>query len=68
MTEPLSRISGAKETSKKNASDSALKHTKSPRHADEVEEDSIDISEEARERAAGKKHRNILDYLNEETT
>jgi hypothetical protein len=31
-------------------------------------EDSIDISEEARERASGKKQRNILDYLNDEST
>ena len=66
MTEPLAKISTIKETGKKNAPDSRLKHEKSPRHAEETGEDSIDISEEARERAADRKRRNILDYLNEE--
>ena len=66
MTEPLARISTTKETGKKNAPDIRLKHEKNPRHAEATEEDSIDISEEARERAAGRKRRNILDYLNEE--
>jgi len=66
MTDPVERISPARETGKKNATDSRLKHDKHPGHPDEAEHDSIDISEEAREWAAGKKHRNILDYLNEE--
>lgn len=66
MTEPVSRISSTRETGGKKASDALLKHGKNTRHPDENEEDSIDISEEARERAAGRKSRNILDYLNEE--
>jgi hypothetical protein len=66
MTEALSKISRAKETGKKNASDFGMKQGKVPKHAEERGKDCIDISEEARERAAGKKHGNILDYLNEE--
>jgi hypothetical protein len=65
MTDPLERISPTRETGKKNAADSRLKHEKHPHHVDETETDSVDISEEAREKAAGKKRKNILDYLNE---
>ena len=65
MTEPLIKISPAKETDKKKSIESRLKHEKNSEHTNEVEKDSVDISEEARERAAGKKHRNILEYINE---
>lgn len=66
MTEPLTRISTTKETGKKHAPDTPLKHDKHTQHSGETEEDSVDISEEARERATGKRRRNILDYLNED--
>jgi hypothetical protein len=66
MTDPLTGISAIRETGKKRESDTRLKHEKKPHHTDEAEEDSIDISEEARERSAGRKRRNILDYINEE--
>lgn len=66
MTEPLSKISSTKEPGKKNAPDALVRHEKKPRHEDESESDSIDISEEARDRAAGNKRRNILDYLNDD--
>jgi hypothetical protein len=66
LTEPVSGISTIKEPGKKKAPDTLLKHEKSPRHTEEAEEDSVDISDEAREKAAGKNRRNILDYLNEE--
>jgi len=66
MTEPLSRVSTIKETGKKKAPDTRLKHEKNTRHAQETDEDCVEISEEARERSAGKKRRDILDYLNEE--
>ncbi len=66
MTDPVERISPARETGKKNATDSRLKHDKHLHHPYETEEDSVDISEEARERAAGKQRKNILDYLNED--
>ena len=67
MTEAVTGISTTREPGKKKAADTRLKHDKNQRHADETAEDSVDISEEARERAAGKKRRNILDYLNEES-
>ncbi len=63
MTERVAEISRSKAPGKKNATDTPLKHEKSPRHTDEAEHDSIDISEEARDRAAGRKRGNILDYL-----
>jgi hypothetical protein len=66
MTEPVTRISATRETSKKNAAETPLKHEKSPHHVEENEEDSVEISKEARERASGRKRKNILDYLNEE--
>ena len=66
MTDPVERISPAREPGKKNATDSRLKHKKEHHHPEEAGEDSIDISEEARERAAGKHHRNILDFLTDE--
>jgi hypothetical protein len=66
MTEPLTKVSSIKETGKKNSQGTRLKHEKKPRHVDDTEDDRIDISEEARERAAGRMRRNILDYLNEE--
>jgi hypothetical protein len=55
MTEPIDRISGARETGRKNVPDLRVKQEKHPRHMDENEEDCIDISEEAREKAAGEK-------------
>jgi vacuolar-type H+-ATPase subunit H len=66
MTEAVSEISRVKETGKKKVSDARQKYEKLPQHPDEPGEDSVDISEEARDRAAGKKRRNILDYLKEE--
>lgn len=65
MTDPVERISPARETGKKNAADTRLKHGKPVRQLDDAESDSVDISEEARDRATGKKHRNILEYLND---
>jgi hypothetical protein len=68
MTETLKEISRVRETGKKKVPDEFLKHEKHPRHPDESEGDSVDISEEARDRAAGKTRRNILDYLKEEAS
>jgi hypothetical protein len=64
MTDPLNKISPAQGPGKKNVSDTGLKHGKGHGHATESDDDSVDISEEARERSAGKKSRNILDYVN----
>jgi hypothetical protein len=65
MTDPITGISSTMEPGKKNSVDRFRKHEKNPGQVDENEEDSVDISEEARERAAGRKRKNILDYLNE---
>ena len=66
MTEPVTIISTTRETVKKNAANARRTHEKHQRHVDETGQDSVDISEEARDRAAGRKRRNILDYLKEE--
>jgi hypothetical protein len=68
MTEPVTGIDKTRVAGKKNTPEALLKHEKKPRHADETDDDCIDISEEARERAAGRKHKTILDYINEEPT
>jgi hypothetical protein len=65
VTERINKTSAIQEAGKKKASTPLLKHEKKYRHPDETEEDSIEISDEARERAAGKKQRNILEYINE---
>ena len=54
MTEPLSKISRIKEAGRKKSHPDNLKHEKLKRHPDEAEDDSVDISEEARNRASGK--------------
>ena len=63
MTEPLSEISRIKETGRKSTRTDTLKHEKLKRHPEEAEDDCVDISEEARNRATGKKHGNILEYI-----
>jgi len=65
MTEPINKTSAIQEAGKKKASEPLLRHENKHRHSDEAEEDSIEISDEARERAAGKKQRDILEYINE---
>lgn len=65
MTDPVERIDPARGPGKKNAAGTRLKHELPLRHADETETDSVDISDEARERATGKHHRTILEYLQE---
>ena len=66
MTDPVTVVDTIRGTGKKSVADSHLKHAKNQRHPDEADEDSVDISEEARERSAGRKRRSILDYLNDE--
>lgn len=63
MTEPLSEISRIKETGRKSSRTDNLKHEKLKRHPEEAEDDCVDISEEARNRATGKKRGNILEYI-----
>jgi hypothetical protein len=57
MTDPVDRISGAKELDRNTARGETFKGGKSRRHADAAEDDSVDISDEARERSSGGKER-----------
>jgi hypothetical protein len=67
MTEPVEGISRAKEVAEKNKRDPGrLQREKHSGHQEAADDDSIDISDEARERAAGKRRRNIMEYINEE--
>ena len=66
MTDPVVVISGAKEAGKKSRQGSLLKRDKSRLRQDCDEDDSVDISQEAHDRASGKRRRNILEYLDDE--
>ena len=63
MTEPLKEISSIKEAGRKGSREGILKHGGLKRHPEETEDDIVDISEEARDRASGKKRGNILEYI-----
>lgn len=63
MTEPLDAISRIRGAGKKSQRGDDLKHEKSKKRHEESEDDSVDISEEARDRASGKKRGNILEYI-----
>jgi hypothetical protein len=68
MTEPVEGISRVREIAEKNKREKdRLQQEKHAGHHNATEDDSIDISDEARDRAAGRKRRNILDYINDET-
>lgn len=66
MTEPVIEIGGTKEVGRNSRREGIFKGKKGTRHPDEVRNDNVDISDEARDRASGKKHGNILEYLGEE--
>jgi hypothetical protein len=57
MTDPVDRISGAKELDRNTARGETFKGGKPKRHADAAGDDSVDISDEARERSSGGKER-----------
>ena len=63
MTEPLNKISGIKETSRNSSRGGLLKREKGKGHPEEAEDDNVDISAEARKRAAGKERGNTLEEL-----
>jgi hypothetical protein len=68
MTEPLNGISSTREVTEKNKREkSRLQRGNLAGHQDGVEDDSVDISDEARDKAAGRNRRNILDYINDDT-
>lgn len=57
MTDPVDRISGTKELDRNTPRGGRFKGEKPKRHHGETEDDSVEISEEARERASGGKDR-----------
>lgn len=66
MTELVDKVDiirGAREVSRQKDQEQPHKRQKGKRHPNETDEDSVEISEEARERATGKRRRNILEYL-----
>ena len=63
MTEPLNKISKVKETGRNNSRTDNSKHEKSKRHQEETDDDCVEISEEAHNRAMGKSRGNILEYI-----
>lgn len=66
MTEPLNKISRVKETGRNNSRTDNPKHEKLKRHQEETDDDCVDISEEAHNRATGKSRENILEYIENE--
>lgn len=58
MTEPVDRISGTKELDRNTSRGGTFKGGKPKRHGEATEDDSVDISDEARERSSGGKGRN----------
>ena len=63
MTDPVNKIGGAKAVGGKNLQENIFKGEKRKRKTESAENDNIDISEEARDRASGKKRKNILEYI-----
>jgi len=63
MTDPVNKVDGVKETSRKNSRDGLFRGDKHRHHTEQLENDNVDISEEARDKASGKKRKNILEYI-----
>ena len=66
MTSSVDAVGAAKGTGKKGGQENPLKRGMTKHRQNRTEDDCVDISEEARERASGKKRRNILEYLENE--
>jgi len=63
MTDPVNKVDGVKVTGRKNSRDGIFRGDKHKHHSEQLENDNVDISEEARDRASGKKRKNILEYI-----
>lgn len=69
MTEPVEGVSRAKAVSEKYRRDAGYSpRGKHAEHDEGAEDDSIDISDEARDRSSGKKRPTILEYLKDESS
>jgi hypothetical protein len=67
MTEPVEGIDRAREITEQNKRNKDHHPQEKRTQHQEVEDDSIDISDEARDRASGRRRRNIIDYINDDT-
>lgn len=63
MTDSVNKVDSVKETGRKNSRDGIFRGDKHKHHPEHAENDNVDISEEARDRASGKKRKNILEYI-----
>ena len=66
MTESVKEIGKASEICGNHNRDKNLKRGKGKKQLNESKDDCVDISEEARDRASGRKRGNILEYLENE--
>lgn len=66
MTDSVIKISKAQDTERKTARSLPVPGKRPNHHPDEPADDSIDISEEARDRASGRRRKTILEYLEDE--
>jgi hypothetical protein len=66
MSDPVEKLDFIRGVGRRGAGGASFKHEKKVKHGhDEEEDDCVDISEEARERASGKKKKSILEYIGE---
>jgi len=65
MTDAVIEVSGTRIVQRDDKHEDAPKRDKEKRQHHQQQEDCIDISEEARQRASGKNKKNILEYLEE---
>ena len=66
MTDPVVVVGGVHETGRKSGQENPSKRGKAKHLKGAPEDDSVDISQDARDRASGKKRRNIMEYLEDE--
>jgi len=66
MTDPVGVVGGVQGTGRKSGQEKQSKRGKAKHLKGATEDDSVDISQDARDRASGKKRRNILEYLDDE--
>jgi hypothetical protein len=66
MTDPVVVVGGVQNAGRKGSQENPSKRGKAKHRQGRAEDDSVDISQEALDRASGKKRRNILEYLEDE--
>jgi hypothetical protein len=66
MTDPVNKVGRTQEAERKKTHDGMVRSGKREHHSDEPANDSVDISEEARDRSSGRKRKTILEYLEDD--